>query len=298
LVVNYIVNNTPQGPGIKNPVLPHGGKPAPLSGPTTGVLTYSGTRYNPKYYRVLKISSNVNSSYNALAFQVNKRYNNGFSLLSNFTWSHALDFNPYIGTGVPGPSALDPNNQYKDYGNSSLDVRQRFVLAFTYQPPTKFHGWKDQVLGGWRIAPIFQAQSGLPYTPYVAGYPGQSLSGVRSANGAGGTSGRIDSIRRNQDTYPKTTKADARLGKNFYFNVDKFGLERLRLEFLAELFNIANHQNITGIQNTAYNLTYTGSGASAIDTLTLQPNFGTYNNSNSNYTYSPRQLQLAVRLHF
>ena len=46
------------------------------------------------------------------------------------------------------------------------------------------------------------------------------------------------------------------------------------------------------------NLTYTGTGPTAVDTLTLQPNFGTYNNSNSNYTYTPRQVQLAVRLHF
>ena len=70
------------------------------------------------------------------------------------------------------------------------------------------------------------------------------------------------------------------------------------------MFNVANHQNITGIQNTAYNLTSVAVTPSAAfptgfqDTMTLQPNFGTYNNSNSNYTYTPRQLQLAVRLHF
>ena len=315
--INFVVNNLPQGPGIKNPVLPHGGKPAPLLGPTTSVLVYgkcpaynppagcnSSARYNAGYYRVLRIASNVNSNYNALAFQVNKRYRNGFSLLSNMTWSHALDFNPYIGTGVPGPSTLDPNNQSKDYGNSSLDVRHRFVFAFTYEPVTHFNGWKDALLGGWRLAPIFQAQNGLAYTPYVSGYPGESASGVRSANGAGGTSGRIDAIRRNQYTRPKTTKADVRLGKNFYFKINRFGLEQTRLEFFAEIFNVANHQNITGIQNTAYNLSSVTTTPSAtnpsgfIDTLTLQPNFGTYTNSNSNYTYTPRQLQLAVRLHF
>jgi hypothetical protein len=293
--INYIVNNTNNiGPGIKNPVLPHGGKPAPLSGPTTTVKVYTGARINTNYYRILRIASNVNSNYNALAFQVNKKYRNGFSLLSNFTWSHALDFNPYIGTGIPGPTQLDPYDQSKDYGNSSLDVRHRFVLAFTYQPQLHLHGWKDELLGGWRIAPILQIQNGLPYTPYVSGYPAESASGVRSANGTGGTSGRIDGIRRNQYTRPKTAKADVRLGKNFYFDVDKLGLKQVRLEFFAEVFNVANHQNITGIQNTAYNLSSGTQG----DTLTLQPNFGTYNNSNSNYTYTPRQLQLAARLHF
>jgi hypothetical protein len=299
----FYINNVPPGPGIQNPVLPHGGKPAPLVGPTTQVKVYTSARYNNNYYRVLRIASNVNSNYNALAFQINKRYNNGFSMLSNFTWSHALDFNPYIGTGIPGPSQLDPNDQSKDYGNSSLDVRRRFVLAFVYQPQTHFHGYKDALIGGWRIAPILQVQSGLPYTPFVSGYPLESASGVRSANGAGGTSGRIDAIRRNQYTRPKTDVADVRLGKNFYFNVNKYGIERPRLEFFAEIFNVTNHQNITGIQNTAYNLA-SGNMAGVTpasgtyDILTLQPNFGTYNNSNSNYTYSPRQVQLAVRLHF
>ncbi len=303
-IIPFFVNNTVGiSPGITNPVLPHGGKPAPLMGPTTNVRVYTGSRFDSRYYRILRIASNVNSKYNALAAQVTKRYRNGFSLLANYTWAHSLDYNPYIGTGIPGPSQLDPNDMSKDYGNSSLDVRDRFVFAITYQPATHFHGFKDQVLGGWRIAPLIQAQTGLPYTPYVSGYPHESASGVRSANGTGGTSGRIDAIRRNQYYRPNTVKADIRLGKNFYLPVTHYGLDRLRLEFFAEAFNILNKQNITGIQNTAYNLSY-GSingitpGATSQDVLTLQPNFGTYNNSNSNFTYTPRQLQLAVRLHF
>ena len=316
--INILVNNTPPGPGIKNPVLPHGGKPAPLLGPTSTETVYgrcpavnpgscvTSSRYNPAYYRILRIASNVNSNYNALAFQLNKRYNNGFSLLSNFTWAHGLDYNPYIGTGIPGPTVLDPNNIRKDYGNSSLDVRRRFVGAVVYQPPTHLHGWKDAAAGGWRFAPIVQAQSGIPYTPFVSGYPGESVSGVRSPNGAGGTSGRIDAIRRNQYTRPKTTVVDMRVSKNFYLNTHNPVFEHVRVELLGEVFNVANHQNITGIQNTAYNLSsvsattaqYGQYPSGYIDTLTLQPNFGTYNNSNSNYTYSPRQVQLAARLHF
>jgi hypothetical protein len=88
------------------------------------------------------------------------------------------------------------------------------------------------------------------------------------------------------------------VGKNFYFDVNKMGLERVRLEFFAEIFNIANHQNITGIQNTAYRLNYDNPGAAGNNFLQFQPTFGTYTNSNSNYTYTPRQLQLAARLHF
>ncbi len=310
-LATFYVNNTVNiAPAQPNPVLPHGGKAPPLPQAAFQQKVYTGSRIDGRYYRILDIRSNVNSKYNALAFQINKRYRNGFSMLSNYTWAHSLDYNPYIGTGIPGPSQLDPQAQSKDYGNSSLDVRNRFVFAFTYQPPTHFHGWQDAVLGGWRLAPIVQAQSGLPYTPYVSGYPNESNSGVRSANGAGGTSGRVDIIRRNQYYKPTTVKADVRLGKNFYFDVNHYGLDRLRLEFFAEVFNLMNHQNITGVQNNAYDLSYgavpgvtpqvpANSGTyPSVDVMTFQPAFGTNNNSNSNYTYTPRQIQLAARLHF
>ncbi|MFC6646798.1 carboxypeptidase regulatory-like domain-containing protein [Granulicella cerasi] len=298
----YVVNNTPLFPATRALALPHGGLSAPLPSGTVPVRVYTGSRRNANYYRVLDIQSNVNTNYNAIAFQLNKRYRNGFSFLSNYTWAHSLDANPYIGTGIPSFNILDPNDLSKEYGNSSLDVRQRFVTAFSYQPVTHFHGWKDYAMGGWRLAPVVQAQTGLPYTPYISGYPGESASGVRSANGAGGTSGRIDAIHRNQYHRPNTYKADVRLSKNFYLNnINHLGLDRARFEVFAELFNIFNHQNITGVQNTAYYLNAAADSTQVggyLDTLTLQPNFGTYTNSNSNYTYTPRQLQLAVRLHF
>jgi len=62
------------------------------------------------------------------------------------------------------------------------------------------------------------------------------------------------------------------------------------LEFFAEAFNLMNHQNITGITDEAYTL----SGTS----LTPNSSFGNYTNSNSNYMYTPRQIQLAARYHF
>lgn len=301
-IVNYTIKNTPVNPATRATALPHGGLSAPLPYTSVPVKVFTkptsgSARYDSNFYRVLDISSNVNSNYNAVAFQLNKRYRNGFSFMSNYTWAHSLDANPYIGTGIPSFSIMDPTDPSKEYGNSSLDVRQRFVLAFSYQPVTHFHGWKDYALGGWRIAPVVQAQTGLPYTPYISGYPNESASGVRSANGSGSSSGRIEQLHRNQYHRPSTNKADVRVSKNFYFNnFSHLGLDRVRFEVFAEVFNVLNHQNITGVQNTAYNLYYDSTAGQ--DVLQLQPNFGTYNNSNSNYTYTPRQLQLAARLHF
>ena len=176
----------------------------------------------------------------------------------------------------------------------------------------------DYLLGGWRIAPLVQIQTGLPYTPSVSvtssafksvNVTPQASPAVRSCagtnlcsanlastgvNGNGSSADRIPFIERNTYNYPKTAVVDIRLGKNFFFESHALHLDRLRFEVFAELFNVMNHQNITGLTTEAYTL----SSVNGVPTLAPYSNFGTYTNSNSNYTYSPRQLQLAGRLHF
>lgn len=270
--------------------------------------TAKSTRPNPAYGQILDVKSNVNSSYNALAIQLNRRYQKGFSLMTNYTWSHALDDNPYLSTVVPSYDAFDPTDLKLEHGNSSLDVRQRFVFAAVYQPQTHFHGMTDKILGGWRIAPMVQWQTGLPYTPYVSG----SVSGLSvnagvdgctpvapattcavnpaygGLNGSGSSADRLPWIGRNSYNRPDTIVVDSRLGKNFYLKAPHF--DRMRLELFGEVFNALNHQNITGVNDEAYTL----SGTS----LTPYASFGAYTNSNSNWAYSSRQMQIAARLHF
>jgi hypothetical protein len=301
-------------------VFPHGGAQEPLvAGGSYAAKVFLGTgiRPNPNYYEILDVKSSVNSNYNALAFQLDRRYNNGFSLLTNITWSHSLDENPYESTGVASYNILDPTSIQSEYGNSATDVRLRYVFALTYQPQTHFHGYMDYLLGGWRIAPLVQIQSGLPFTPTVSasGFKSvnvtpQEFSGCTpqagattcpenlagtGVNGDGSSASRLPFIERNSFHYPKTVVADIRVGKNFYFESHALHLDRLRFEVFAELFNVMNHQNTTGLTTEAYTLTASAAG---VPTLTPYANFGTYTNSNSNYTYSPRQLQLAGRLHF
>ncbi len=297
-------------------VLPHGGAAAPLAVSqtyTTKVFLApvggtASTRPDPAYGKILDVRSDVNSSYNALAVQLSRRFEHGLSLMANYTWSHSLDDNPYQSTVVPTFTALDPTDLSLEHGNSVQNVPQRFVFAAVFQPQTHFHGIKDYAFGGWRIAPLVQFQNGLPYTPYVSG----SASGLTvpngtdgcvpvapattcavvpaytGLNGAGSSAARLPWIERNTYRNPNTTVVDLRLGKNFYFNAPHF--DRMRLELFSEVFNLMNHQNITGVNNNAYTLSGT--------TLTQLASFGTYTNSNSNWAYSSRQMQIALRLHF
>ena len=297
---------------------PHGGKPLPLlpnsihtyklyKAPTAGQ-----TLAFPGYYHVLDFKSEVNSTYNALVFAVNHRYSNNFSILSNFTWAHALDGNPYLSTGYGSASELlDPLNPAGEHANSALNVPHRFVFAATYRTNfTDLHGYKREAYNGWGISPIVQMQSGLPYSAGTTGSAGGLYGGIL---GAGGTA-RIPDIDRNAFTMPKTATVDLRLSKSFYF--PRLG-DRYRFEILGEAFNLFNHQNITSVNTQAYCLTTlpsTGTPASgtacsqvtsvpklaagASYYLVGNPNFGTYLNSNSSTLLTPRQLQITGRLYF
>jgi hypothetical protein len=297
-------------------VLPHGGAKYPvIPSNYAQKVFYSGTgaaqpRLNTGYYQLLQIQSSVNSSYNALAFQVDHRYEHGVSVLTNFTWSHALDENPYESTVVPSFTLNDPTNPRSDYGNSNTDVRMRYVGAVVYEPQTNFRGIEKIALGGWRIAPLVQLQTGLPYSPTISSTLKETpLTGTTvpvflastagsNPNGSGSTSTRVPWIGRNTYNYPKTAVFDMRLSKNFYLPaIHHYGLNsEPRLEFLVELFNVMNHQNITGLSTEAYTLS--SIKPNFLPQLTPYAQFGTYTNSNSNFTYSPRQLQLAARFHF
>jgi hypothetical protein len=67
----------------------------------------------------------------------------------------------------------------------------------------------------------------------------------------------------------------------------------MRLELLAEGFNIFNRSNVTGV-NTSYisNINFT------TGELTYNPAFRTTTTINNTTTLAPRQIQLGARFHF
>jgi hypothetical protein len=310
---SFQVLDNPAAPASSYITYPHGGKPLPLQ--ANSIHTYEKYTTNsglfPNYYHVLDFKSEVNSSYNALVVQLNHRYSNNFSLLSNFTWAHALDYNPYLSTGYGSTSELlDPLNPAGEYANSSLNVPRRFVAAATYR--TNIAGlntWRKEALNGWGIAPIVQMQTGLPYSAGTTGSVSGSLYG--GIIGAGGTA-RLPDIDRNAFKMPKTAVVDLRISKSF--NLER-GTRNYRFEILGEAFNLFNHQNITSVNTTAYCVTTspststpsTGTGCPQLSSLPTtksseylvgNPLFGTNLNSNSSTLLTPRQLQIAGRLYF
>jgi hypothetical protein len=105
-----------------------------------------------------------------------------------------------------------------------------------------------------------------------------------SINNSGGTN-RIDILGNNSFRLPMTWTTDMRIAKNFSIR------EKYKVELLTDFFNVANKQNVMSVNTTGYII----SG----NNLNFNPTFGTVTGvNNSNFLYTPRQIQLGARIKF
>jgi len=258
----------------------------PVKASTLTSLLYT-TRPNTNFGAMTNMFSGVNSSYNAFAVQLNHNMSHNVQFGANYTWAHALDYGQNESTFSDTNDLLNPSCLQCEYGTSSFDVRQRFTINAVIDSPWKVKGFAGYLANGWELAPIFAAQTGLPYSLLTSGTPAGGLGS--SINGSGGAT-RLLEVGRNTFRYPNTYVLDMRISKSFQI------AERFNLQFLAESFNIANHRNVTGINNTGYII---GTDpVTKLPTLTYNSPFGTVNNANSNFAYSTRQIQIGAKLRF
>ncbi|WP_124848069.1 TonB-dependent receptor [Acidipila sp. EB88] len=298
-------NNAANGKGYTtvNYTVAGTGNCGPLAcGSTYATKVYNGYA-NPAFQAVTDITSNINSSYNALVFELANKTNKYASFDLSYTWSHALDDNQNESTQASTNQLLDPNAPLSSqYGDSAFNVPNRFIGYATLQYPKRFSGLASTVLDGWNLNPIVQLQNGLPYSLVTSGYgSGAAILAGWDGAGAPAASSYIPEVGRNSFTLRRTEVFDARLEKQFQLH-DKY-----TLQLFGECFNIFNHENYTSANTTGYNFgsttlansatTYTGP-QTYTTALQYNTSFGSTTNANSNYVYSPRQVQVAAKLVF
>jgi len=135
----------------------------PGSREVLGVNAVIATRYTGK------------SNYNSLQTKLERRFSKGLSILSTYTWAHAIDDSPG-GICSNGASARDcgPDDPLKpelDRGNSDTDVRHRFTFANIYDLPigrnrqylSNMPKALDYIIGGFQLNNIVTLQSGPVY---------------------------------------------------------------------------------------------------------------------------------------
>jgi hypothetical protein len=132
----------------------NGIQPSLISGPATAAATQVSTFFfwtNQGW-----------SNYNAGFVSYRTRNWKGLSLDANLTYAHSLDASGYNQDfDTAGTNAY---NLHYDYGTSLFDRKLVFNLLGLYQLPLGHSGSKviNQIVGGWSVAPIFSAYSGLP----------------------------------------------------------------------------------------------------------------------------------------
>ncbi len=274
--------------------------------------------YNPGF-------SVANTWYNSMAVTVRRPFANGLSVLANYTWAHATDTGQVQGTNgtfYGGDTPLDPNNPRRDNGNSDIDIRNRFVASFVYQPKImQDNFWMRHILddfmfsGGFTASggqPIFLGMSGTVYTGGAGSYgSGGNIYGGAISSGSGlATTGRPPQIGRNSIYAPGYNNLDFRVSRDVPIH------ESIKLQFVGEAFNLLNRRIITGVNGTYSQYTAAAAtGACSTATQTPGPSgsplqgciapftatgataFGAPS-STSNSLYGARQLQVSAKLFF
>lgn len=106
------------------------------------------------------------SNYHALVLMLRKRPSRALAVDLNYTFSKSLDESSALQNSTNAmQSAFFP---HFDYGPSDFDRTHTFNASFLYELPAGRDHWLsvgrgfDRALGGWSVAGIFRAASGLP----------------------------------------------------------------------------------------------------------------------------------------
>ncbi len=278
---------------------------------STITVPFYTARQTPDTGSILTGFSGVNSWYHAMAVTLDKRLDHGLQILANYTWAKSIDGGQVSGTngtfnGTDVP--LDPFNRKAEYARSDLDLRSRFVGSIVYAPQVAIENrYAKYALNGWSLSGTATEQTGFPVTAFMSnsptgGVPGDGgLTGAEVSLNNSGTGGRVPQYARNAFPGPGLRNIDARISRDLPLH------ETIRMQIFAEAFNLANHQNVLGVNTTAFTWVAAGSAAcpatnhanSCIEPYTSAGGipFGAETNTTSTL-YTPRQLQFTAKLFF
>ncbi|PYS29496.1 MAG: hypothetical protein DMG11_08820 [Acidobacteria bacterium] len=236
--------------------------------------------------RLIAFESTANAIYHGMTIQVNKRYSRNIQLSGAYTWSKVLD-------DVPDATAVVPQgSDDAKYVQNPLNVRDDRAVGGNDQPHrVVINGIWDLryaegvsnrvakgILGGWQIAGIFTAQSGQPYTGLIS---------ADLNNDGNNRSDRAPDLGRNTFRAPKTVNFDPRVTREVSV------IERVRLQFIFEAFNVFNRYNVTATPATSPNAVRNTLYALTGGQLVRQSNFGQILG-----TSNPRVIQFATKILF
>ena len=218
-------------------------------------------RPDSRFANVSQFESSGDSSYNAMTVSLNRRFQRWFGFRLSYTLSQATDDagNAFFFT------PQDNSNLRADLGPGDNDQRHLLSVSGTLEAPRNRRGLVNRVLNEFQLGYIFRYGSRLPFNILTGNDRNFDTNVNDRPAGVGRNTGRGFSF----------ASLDLRLSKNFRLT------ERIRLEALAEGFNVLNRANFQ-LPNNVFG-TNTSPPAS----------FG-----RPTAAADPRQIQFGLRLSF
>ncbi len=277
-------------------------------------------RPNTAFTTIELKSSDGNSWYNAMVFELRKRFSRGFYAQSSYTFSRNIDTtqaSTFFSDATNGTTTAFPEFPNLDYNKGLADyhAKHNWVLNFVWEIPFAkgMDGVMGQILDGWQLSGIGQMRSGNPLTVFVVRNRSRSQWSPSLSPGVGFDRPSFadgftheSAVTGDPNAYfnpaafvlqPAGTLGNVGRGSLIGPNLRTFDLSALknirlsglgdsaRLQLRVEAFNIFNRTNFA----VPSLLAFTG-----IDGEAPLPSFGRVRATAT----SARQIQLGVRLAF
>lgn len=181
---------------------------------------------NPLIVQNNQYSSVAYAEYTGGIIEVKKRFSDHYTLFANYTYSKAFDTTTDYNSDY-GPQ--DPTDLALDRGLSEFDQRHKVVIAGVFESP-----WKQDILSGFQLAPIFT---------YASGHPFNLLAGGEVNGDNHTTNERPIGAPRDSGLGPDLIDLDMRLTWQHKLT------EKVNLQITAEGFNLANRTNFASVNN-------------------------------------------------
>ncbi len=231
----------------------------------------------PAFFYLYQQETSSSSNYNSLQASLRVRGLHGLDSTVNYVWSHSIDDASDGEDFVPNQG--QPNDSTRprlERGNSSFDIRHRFVWNFIYEFP-KWKGRWSKLTDGWGFNGVLTLQTGQPFhLNYNAegDFDGSGQFDARPDLVGPIKYNRSDPFRfldlssfavpctsnfsgaQTEQICAPGTRHFGNLGRNSlraddYRNFD-FAIfkntpltERVNMQFRAEFYNLPNHPNFT-----------------------------------------------------
>jgi outer membrane receptor protein involved in Fe transport len=218
------------------------------------------------------------SSYQAVQASLSRSFASGVGFNASYWYSRTFDelssmnLSGAAAKPLAGENDLaqNPFDLEAEYGPSLFDARHRLVASASWMPTVspRAPAAVRALLGGWQVNGIATHNSGTPFTvsdsanvalqansPPISGFPASRPNLVGDPNGGPHTvnewlsrsafqrlniatqAGQFGNAGRNIARGPSFTNLDVSLVRDFHLGRD------VRLQFRAEVFNVANHAN-------------------------------------------------------